>query len=699
MTPPNDRPALPNIVAPIAWGCLAAAFGAATARLDPNVLEEGIIVHAAERMLHGEHLYRDIIVHTSPLPYELLAAAFRLFGPHLEVARALLVAFHSAAAAAVFAMARRAGGGALAHVAAALIAVAPVFLFPQLSNYYYTTIAFYGTLVAVYAAVRAVDSSVWAVAAGAGIAVIALCKQTTGVAFAVPLFAVIVSAAAAGSRTRRGIDLVTGGMGVAVVTLSIYALRGDLAALVFGIVELPLSMGSTYRAPVLNLWPPGELSAAVRENWAMYFPSLYYLRFGLFAEVGRPITILTQLLYALPFVALGFCLVRALRGGLTLAAKLHMAVLIAMTLNLFPRSSWGHLVVALPPALIQLALLIPRSDRPTPSGRLLPAAAAASAAAITVAAVATAAWIDSRSGPPTFGERVALRPVSEAYKQPAMPRVIQYLRARTRPGDAIFVARQEPLLYFATSTRNPTPFGGVLPGLRELQEPRILEALEDVRYVVMSDIDQPLYTYYSDELPGVQAHLERHFRIPRDFSIDDYSWIVVVERGPDRGATAIDLLDERANGRAWLRDRDDQIRDDVAVPQRLAARQLHRPLPVALGAHGGGIDFPLDVPGNAVFQAGFGFRGLVSVDHQYFHPAGVELQVAVDRGEGFETLWSARVDDGLRAGRRWTPVEIDLGAYAHQRVVLRLEARAGDIRGPDRLTWWGSPRIALRAGR
>ena len=256
-------------------------------------------------------------------------------------------------------------------------------------------------------------------------------------------------------------------------------------------------------------------------------------------------------------------------------------------------------------------------------------------------------------------------PVSRAYRGPAVPRVIQYLRRRARPGEAIFVPRQEPLIYFATDTRNPTPFEGVLPGLREWEEPVILEALDDVRFVVMSDIDQPIYTYYSDELPAVWDYLERHFRVPPDYPIDDYNWIMVFARGPDRGATAIDLVAEHSRGRAWVRDRDGHVQRDVGAPQRLASRQLRRPLPIALGPGGGGVDFELSIPHDgAVFQAGVGYRGLVSVDHQYIHPPGTTLVVSIRSDGEFEPVASARIDDGLRAGRSWVPVEADLAAWA-----------------------------------
>ncbi len=684
------------IAAPLLWGLAAAAFGGFTARLDPNVLEEGIILHTAERMLAGEHLYRDVIVHTAPLPYELLAACFRLFGAEMWVARALLVCFQALGVSALFAAVRRSGTPDLAHPAAAIVATAPVFLFPQLSNYYYTTIAFYLTLIAAYLGTRAVASQGWAVSAGAMLSVIALCKQTTGVVFAIPFVTVLVCLTPHSERSRRAAAVLLGGAAIAVFTLGLYAIRGDLAELIFGIVELPLSMGSTYRAPYLNVWPPGELAPDVRENWVMYVPSLYYLKHGLFATLGQPIIWTTQLLYVLPFCVVAATLVRAWRGGLTTAGWFHGAVLLAMTLNVYPRSSWGHLVVALPPSLVQLALLARRAEPAGHTRKWGRALAASLAFGCVAAATATAAWIEGQAGPATFGPRVPVRPVSRAYKQPGIPRVIHYIQNRTRPGDPIFVTRQEPLIYFATRTRNPTPFGGVLPGLRSFQEPRILAALEDTRYVVMSDIDQPLYTYYGEELPGVQRYLERHYSVPADFVLDDYSWIVVVGRRPDRGETVIDLVDERDRGNAWIRDRDRQTRPAAGTPQHLAARQLNRPLPIALGSRGGGIDFEVDLPANAVFQAGVGYRGLVSIDHQYIHPNGITLSLSVDAGNGFEPVRSLRIDDGPRSGRRWVAFEADLQEFGDQHVTIRLEAQCDPSADPERLTWWGSPRIARR---
>ena len=169
----------------------------------------------------------------------------------------------------------------------------------------------------------------------------------------------------------------------------------------------------------------------------------------------------------------------------------------------------------------------------------------------------------------------------------------------------------------------------------------------------------------------------------------------MLKRGADRGESVIDLIDERPRARAWTRGMGRE-RDAGDVPlQRLAARQNHRPLPVALGALGGGLDYDIQVPPDAVFRAGVGYRGLVSVDHQYLHPKGTPLSVSIGRDGRFERVVSKRIDDAPRAGRRWTPVEADLSPWAGQRVTLRLEVEAHRPIQGDRVAWWGSPRIVV----
>jgi predicted membrane-bound mannosyltransferase len=266
------------------WGVVAGAAGLATAPLEPNVLEEGIVVHTAERMLAGEHLYRDVISHTAPLPYEILALLFRVLGAEIAVARASVVVLQVVGAAAAWAVAHRAGAGALAHAAAATIAAAPILLVPLYSTYFYTTLAFYLGLVAVYIGLRGLEATRWAFAAGALLAAVALCKQSAGVAFAAAFLPMATWCAPADVRWRRLGAMTLGGGGVALLTLLLYATRGDLTVFVWSQIQLAWEMGSaeTFRMPFINLWPPGELEEFARGSWALYLPSYYHMRYGLY---------------------------------------------------------------------------------------------------------------------------------------------------------------------------------------------------------------------------------------------------------------------------------------------------------------------------------------------------------------------------------------------------------------------------------
>jgi hypothetical protein len=682
--------------AALAWALVAAVFGTSVAGLEPNMLEEGIVVHAAERMLGGEHLYRDILVFTAPLPYELLALGFRVLGAEIWVARAAVVCLQALATGLLFASARRAGLGLLAHAAAAALAAAPPLAFPLLSTYFYTTLAFYLCFVALYAALRAGESTGWAVAAGVSVGAIALCKQHTGAILAAVLLPGLWLACPPGERRSRLAGYAAGGLGLAVATLALYTLRGDLGALLHTQIEIPLALGkaASFATPFITLWPPGHVAPEIEGQLSLYVPWISTALYGIFTTPR--LVFGTQLLYALPFAALGAAALRMLGGSrVHPIVWLQAAVTLAMTQNLYPRPDWGHLVVSLPAAIVLLVVLPAHTGEARPPRAWLGALAAYSMGLFACGALWATLALHAASGEPTLGPRVPLRPVSLAMRSPALSLLTDFLRARLAPGEEIFVARQEPLLYFATGARNPTPFPGVLPGMPELQEPDILKALERVRFVVMSDLDQPSHTYYRDELPHVWSYLERHFAIPDSFPVSEQSWIFALERGPDRGETAIDLIEARPGARAWIREADGSLRESKDPLPRLGGRQLQRPLPVVLGPLGGGVDYEIDVPPRAALVSAVGFWALASVDHWYQHPALLDLSVSLGRDGRFEEL--ARVGFGERfwLRRDWWPVEVDLSRFAGERVTLRLEASSPTPIPGDRLAWWGSPRVVV----
>jgi hypothetical protein len=694
---PTDRVA--HTAFALLWvvvGCVACAT---VIGLEPNLVEEGLLIHVAQRLVAGERLYRDIVFFTGPLPFELLGLLFRWFGEEILVGRGATALISGVNAGLAYGLLRRAGGGVLAHAAGALVAALPLLLFPLFSIFYYTPLAFSFGLWAAYAATRGVTSVRWVFAAGVAVAAVALCKQTIGAVLAAGMLVAVFATAPAGRRLRITRSFVLGGAASALLTVAFYGLRGDLGDLWRCLVSVPLSLGETFSSRYLNLWPPGELDPELLPHKVVYFPNLYFLKYGthgIYARLSSDVVLAVQLLYALPILALLATPLARLAGPIPRAAWINAAYLVAMATNLYPRSDWGHLVFSLAPSVIQLLILL------APALRLVPYLPHAASLAIAAAAgwygVAVGQWLHAEAGRPNWGPRVPLRPVSAIYRVVTIPRAIRYIRSRTEPGDPIFVARSEPLLYFATETTNPTPYGGVLTGIYDEQQRHILAALDEVRFVVISDLDQPMWTYYSDELPEVQAHLERHFRIAEDYPLDDASWIVVLERGPDRGATWLDLVDERPNAQAWTLDENRVQQPDQEPPARLVARLNRRAMPMRLGHWGGGVDYELRVPDEgARFQSGVGYRRMVSLDSVHDHPRRSHMLVEVGQDGRFQEVARQKVSGIGGAGRRWTPIEADLTPWAGERITLRLTIDVAVPVARRDLTWWASPRIVRGA--
>jgi len=701
----------PDVAAP-AWAVVWAAAGAvlcgAMIPLEPSFLEEGLIVHVAQRLAAGEHLYRDIESFTGPFPFVLLEWLFRIFGEKIMVARGALVVFHGVACAAIFDLFRRGDKRVLSHVAAAWMAAAPILLFPLYSTYFYTTLVVHLCLIAAWAAMLGTRSVRFALLAGAVVSCVALTKQTQGVALAPSLFLALVLGSKATDRMRNGLGMLGGSVAVALAVLTKYQWNGDLGVVIESLVVIPLSLGETFTSPYLNMWPIGEFSAAIEVGKAYYLPHLYNILSSRPGRVPVWLVVVTQILYALPFLALAATALKRLRAPLGRLTLIHGAVLVAVTSNLFPRPDWGHLVFVLPSALAQLVLLVDLER----SGAVAVRAASIGSIALIVALAGGSFWVGSelhaKAMAPNLGPRVPISAVSPFAKSRGVPRVIEFLLDRVEPEEAIFVARSEPLIYFATDTRNPTRYSGVIPASRERQEREIVAALADVRYVVMSQDNRAQFLYYADELPAVQIYLERYFQVPEEYRYGPGRWIIVLERGPDRGATSVDLLEARPHAETWVRDEVGRRESRSEEAPHLASQQNRRVLPIWLGPGGGGVDYEMIVPEAAVFQADVGFAQVVGTTRSYVQAPNTRFSVSiVESGEGLgsestvgggsKEKATRLIDLPLKKGLfRWTAIELDLSAHAGRQVTLRLEVSGPAPFRDGSWAFWGSPRVALR---
>ena len=114
-----------------------------------------------------------------------------------------------------------------------------------------------------------------------------------------------------------------------------------------------------------------------------------------------------------------------------------------------------------------------------------------------------------------------------------------------------------------------------------------------------------------------------------------------------------------------------------------------------LGHWGGGIDFEFRVPPHARFEAGVGYRGMVSLDDLHEHPRKTHMRVEVGVDGVFETVAEQKVSDARMEGRRWTDFAVDLSRFEGQEITLRLSAVPAVPVGKRNLSWWASPRIVV----
>jgi hypothetical protein len=180
------------------------------------------------------------------------------------------------------------------------------------------------------------------------------------------------------------------------------------------------------------------------------------------------------------------------------------------------------------------------------------------------------------------------------------------------------------------------------------------------------------------------------------YLITGSQWLVVYERSTDRGASAIDLREVAPNARHWGLDLSGRASDYAASSlPRGGVRHLRRPLPIPVGPGGGGVDFTLDLPERARFQADIGIYGIASTQGEFRRWFGATYSVSLVRDGRAEVLSQVSLPPDLKSRGNWQPVEVDLSSWAGQRVVLRLQVIPYLPDDYARLAWWGSPRIVV----
>ena len=228
---------------PLLYGIflLGVVVGAPFLRYVASLGDEGVLLHAAMRMLGGEVLYRDIFGILPPAGYLIVTAWMKLFGVAFASVRVLAIGVMAGIAALIYAASRLSSGS---RPLAALVAIAWVVLssgtLTVINHHWFTTATSMASAVCLFLLANGSPSRVAAVAAG--------------------FFA---GAAVMTTSTRGALMCVA----VLVVLLAVPTIRCRLVSAVAGMVAVPTAM-------VLYVAGHGALTAAVDD--VIWFPVLHY---------------------------------------------------------------------------------------------------------------------------------------------------------------------------------------------------------------------------------------------------------------------------------------------------------------------------------------------------------------------------------------------------------------------------------------
>src|SRR5262245_359686 len=232
-----------------------------------NLLDEGFVLHVAERVLQGQVPYRDFFTQLTPGAFLALAAVFKVTGPSVIVGRWVTVLIGLLITALLYLSGRR----ILTRPSAALAALAfPVWGIGQGWFYpNYSWFALAGCMLALECTLRAVAAwerrrvaLCWAVLAGLSCGVAAFCKQNMGLYTLVALAGALVLAAPGPWRGRFGQGLLMGlaALPVPLAFLVWLARHGALADFYRDALWIPLAVFPRAMAtPYPPVWPPWPL--------------------------------------------------------------------------------------------------------------------------------------------------------------------------------------------------------------------------------------------------------------------------------------------------------------------------------------------------------------------------------------------------------------------------------------------------------
>ena len=424
--------------------------------------DEGIVLQGAQRILHGEVLYRDFFSFVTPGSFYLQALLFKLFGSSFLVPRTMLALVGGIFAALDYLLIRRVCSRGIALLAVGLISLSTLpFRFLVLHNWDSSLFA----CLVVYCAVRSVECprAIWGFALASFTSLTLLFEQSKGVGLVLGLclgFGAVIIVRRGGPESGRvGLTSIAAGLAWPfVLTFAFFYHQHAVGAMVADL-KWPFQH---YTAA--NHVPYGFAGWSDDARHLIFETGPWWLR-AMKTVVISPYFLIPIL--PLISVALFFYWVHRAWKGRGAKASYYVIVTGALSGLLLSivavRADIIHFVYLMPLYGLVLAWILDGRDIP---GRIFKAIHPVVNACLIFAFL-------------TFSIPLFLRAVNAPVKadtrrgtitMPAPDTALEYTQAHVAPGSKILVYPYLPLYYYFTGTFSPAPLDFFQPGMNTSEQ-------------------------------------------------------------------------------------------------------------------------------------------------------------------------------------------------------------------------------------
>lgn len=484
---------------------LALAAGLSYVFADRNlpIPDEGALLTAAVKVLHGGVFYRDVDAYALPGATYLLVGAMSIFGEHLSVARALAGSIFCAMTLGVYACALTLVDAKRAALCGLSLLSLKFFAYPIYSTYFYADPSLAAAILALAIFLRhkfdGASARLFWVGIFVGLSIVT--KQSTGIYVAAVFALVLWFPVLAHGPRRQGrrveeVSAYSAGLLLVIGSMSGYfASHGLLAEMVHSALVRPftgyLGTSNIPFAPALEWWNFGALRSEGTVYLAQHYQELVYTNSlpggaalqNLYWTVGE---LASRVLYGAIPIVFGTCAwlwIRAFREAPSNAdtpqsvlarSRFFIAagVTLGITASAFPRADFTHIITIYPAVvLILFALCRPSllgtgwkgGAEATPGNQMRRLKIeAAFVALLLMTTTALAVRYDARLTHRLSMDRADLWVRTEdAWLKP----LIEYIQREVPEGEPLFIYGHEAQWYYLSDRYTPRAFSQLYPGM------------------------------------------------------------------------------------------------------------------------------------------------------------------------------------------------------------------------------------------